>query len=166
MPSAADTPPNRSEEDDMTRRNAHTGPTAITRDRSGIATIAAGAVFALALSGCGFFEESRAVTYEVQTVSGEAGAEDLRVEYLGRDSGISGQERVGETVPSSSGPTRFETLAPVDDDVSVSVAGVPGVVLGCAVIVDGSETLVEAESSAAGEGVECSATVPAHADQG
>ena len=104
--------------------HAHTGPTATKKDRSGISLSAAGVLLALALSGCGFFEESRAVTYEVETVSGEADAENLRVEYLGRESGVSGQETVGSTAMSSSGPTRFETLALVDDDVSVSVTGV------------------------------------------
>ena len=120
---------------------------------------AVGLALGLGLSGCGFFEEARAVTYEVEAVSDGADAENLRVEYLGRESGLSGQETVGSTVTNGSGPAQFETLARVDDDVSVSVAGVPDAVLRCVVIVD-DQTLAESESSAPGEGVECSATVP------
>ncbi|GAA1170283.1 hypothetical protein [Nesterenkonia xinjiangensis] len=125
---------------------------------------AVGLALGLVLSGCGFFEETRAVTYEVETVSDGADAENLRVEYLGRESGVSGQETVGSTVTNGSLPAQFETLGRVDDDVSVSVAGVADVVLRCVVIVDDSHTLAESESSAPGEGVECSATVPAPED--
>lgn len=145
---------------------AHTGQTATKTPRSWMPIGAAAAALGLALSGCGFFEESRAVTYEVEIVSGEADAENLQVEYLGRESGISSQETVEATVTDTSGPAQFETLGLTDDDVTVSVAGVPGVVLGCAVLIDGSETLVEAESSTPGESVECSATIPAQEDQG
>lgn len=99
------------------------------------------------------------MTYQVDTVSDGADAENLRVEYLGRESGLSGQETVGSTVTNGSGPARFETLGRVDDEVTVSVAGVPDAVLRCVVIVD-DQTLAESESSAPGEGVECSATVP------
>ncbi len=106
------------------------------------------------------------MTYEVEAVSGDAGAENMRVEYLGRESGLTGQETVGATVTDTSDSAQFETLARVDDEVSVSVSGVPGAVLRCAVIIDDSETLVEAESSASGESVECSATVPAQEGQG
>ncbi|GAA1163018.1 hypothetical protein [Nesterenkonia sandarakina] len=144
----------------------HTGPTATKKMRSGISISVVGMTLGLALSSCGFFEDSRAVTYEIHTVSGEAGSENLRVEYQWRETGLSEQETVATTVTESSEPAQFETLGRVDDDVSVSVAGVPGVVLGCAVIIDDSETLVEAESSAPGEAVECSATVPAQDDQG
>lgn len=145
---------------------AHTGLTATKKMRSGISISVAGIALGLALSSCGFFEESRAVTYEVETVSGEADSENLRVEYQWRETGLSDQEAVATTVTDSSEPAQFETLGRVDDDVSVSVTGVPGVVLRCAVIVDGLETLAEAESSAPGEAVECSATVPAQDDQG
>ncbi|WP_146340566.1 hypothetical protein [Nesterenkonia sp. NBAIMH1] len=149
-----------------TMNHADTGLKAAGKARSAGSLGAVGLALGLVLSGCGFFEESRAVTYEVETVSGDPGAENLLVEYLGRESGMSSQETVGSTVTDGSGSAQFETLGRVDDEVSVSVSGVPGAVLRCAVIIDDSETLVEAESSASGESVECSATVPAQEGQG
>ncbi len=145
----------------MTEVSVHgkRSPATPRKPRRAVSLSAVGLALGLGLSGCGFFEESRAVTYEVEAVSDGADAENLRVEYLGRESGLSGQETEGSTVTNGSGPARFETLARVDDEVSVSVAGVPDAVLRCVVIVD-DQTLAESESSAPGEGVECSATVP------
>lgn len=150
----------------MTEAKTSTRPRPIHAKTSAMknATGIAGVALALLLSGCGLFGEARAVTYEVEAVSGDGDAQNVRVEYLGRESGISRQETTGSTVAIGTSPAQFETLAQVDDEASISVDGLGDLLLRCVVRIDGSETLAEAESSAPGENVECAATVPAPED--
>ncbi len=124
------------------------------------AVAAAGLAVAVGLGGCGYFEEAVAVTYEVEVVSKGAPDPTLHAEYTGRQSGVSPAETTGETVlPTDPSPATFETLGLSDDDLSVTVQGVPGATLRCVVLRDGDQVLDEQESSSEGEGVTCSATL-------
>ncbi|UFU07311.1 hypothetical protein [Ruania halotolerans] len=121
---------------------------------------AAGLAAAFSLGGCGSMESSSALTYEAEVVSGGGDGAVLRVEYITRQTGLSEQQTTGATVSASEAtPATFETLALADDEVSISVGGVPDAVLRCAVVQDGSIVLEEQESSAPGEAVTCTASV-------
>lgn len=113
----------------------------------------------LGLSGCGIMDASQAVTYEVNVVSGTIGDASARVEYISRETGLSQQETTGATESLATAPLRWETIGRADDGVSISVEGVPGVVLGCTILLDGVAA-VEERSATAGEGVVCEATTP------
>lgn len=125
---------------------------------------AAGLAAAATLSGCGLFAESRSVTYVVDVVSESDTETEVRVEYLTRQTGASGQETSGATESLVDGPLRFETLAQPDDEISISAEGVSDTVLSCAIRVGDSEVLDEQESSAEGEDVTCTTTAPAPED--
>ncbi|UFU01694.1 hypothetical protein LQF12_09150 [Ruania suaedae] len=124
------------------------------------AALAGGAVAVAGLAGCSAMESSSAVTYEVEVVSGGSDADNVRVEYTSRETGLSPQETTGATVSAGEAtPATFETLGMADDEVSIAVQGVPEAVLSCTVIQDGSDVLEEQESGGPGEPVTCTATV-------
>ncbi|MHC5796462.1 hypothetical protein ACVXZ4_09910 [Lacisediminihabitans sp. FW035] len=127
-----------------------------------IATMAVvGAV--LGISGCGVLDPSQAVTYEVGVVSGTSDGALLQVEYSSRETGLSERQTIEETVDLSTAPLQFETIGRAADDVSISVVGVPGIILQCTVLLDGV-AVTEQQSSAAGDGVVCAATTPTAQD--
>ncbi|WP_430591706.1 hypothetical protein [Humidisolicoccus flavus] len=135
------------------------------RTRPLLAACGVAAVAALTLSGCTAFGPGWAVTYEIEAVdtSGAAGAWSSAVQYLDRDTGLDSQSSTGETVQGSEFPAQFETIGKVGEEVSVSAAGVPGVTLRCAVLLDG-ERLIEEQTGAEGEGVTCTVTTPESID--
>lgn len=117
-----------------------------------------------ALSGCSLLEnDAWAVSYEITAVTGAAADASVAVEYTDRASRGAEQTKVSQSGAVGGGPVVYESIALLDEPVSVSAAAIPGVALRCEIKLDGDRVIAEAESEA-GNGVDCAATTPSSLD--
>ncbi|WP_424464756.1 hypothetical protein [Pseudoclavibacter helvolus] len=129
-----------------------------------LATAAAGGLSIGALAGCSLLQhDAWAVSYEAVVVSGAAADASTTVEYTDRAKRGEAQTKITQEAAVGGGAVVYESIAELDENVSVTVAAVPGAVVSCAIKLDGERILAEAQSEV-GEAVECTATTPASLD--
>lgn len=129
-----------------------------------VAAVAVTIAASVALSGCSLLEnDAWAVSYEISAVSGAAADASTAVEYTDRTGRGAEQTKMPQSAAVGGGTVVYESIALLDESVSVSAAAIPGAVLRCEIKLDGERVIAEAESEV-GKGVDCAATTPSSLD--